>query len=91
MKSWYENRMESGVSHRGQAVAKGKKVYLTEAQAKLHNRTEEKLVKCDSPKAAVEAAVKADYDESEQANASNKSKSEKQERKAERQRRQAAE
>ncbi len=68
MKTWYQNRMESGVTHRGQNIPKGKKVLLTEAQAKLHNGTQEKVAKTEPPKDSSEAGVLADWSEWTKAN-----------------------
>ena len=66
MKSWYQNRMESGVTHRGQSIPKGKKVLLTEAQAKLHNSKQEKVAKLDKPPTdSKEVGVLADWIEYE--------------------------
>ena len=63
MKSWYQNRMESGVTHRGQNIPQGKMLYLTEAQAKLHNGKQEKVAKTEPPKDSGEAGVLADWEE----------------------------
>ncbi len=64
MKYWYQNRMESGVTHRGQNIPQGKMLYLTEAQAKLHNGTQEKVAKLDQPLTdSKEVGVLADWNE----------------------------
>ena len=63
MKNWYQNRMESGVTHRGQNIPKDKKLYLSDAQAKLHNGKQEKVAKTKPPKDEKEVAVLADWEE----------------------------
>lgn len=63
MKNWYQNRMAESVNHRGQNIPEGKKVYLSEAQAKLHNARTEKVAKTDAPKDQKEVGVLADWEE----------------------------
>ncbi|MEM7756572.1 MAG: hypothetical protein AAF298_00370 [Cyanobacteria bacterium P01_A01_bin.40] len=63
MKTWYQNRMEAGVTHRGQNIPEGKKLYLTEAQAEIHNGSQQKVAECEPPKESKEAGVLADWDE----------------------------
>lgn len=63
MKSWYTTRESVNLQHKSQPIAKGKRIFLTEAQAALHG---EKVEKSEAPKTANEAGVKAEYDEWQQ-------------------------
>ena len=65
MKTWYQNRMESGVKHRGQVIPKDKKLYLSDTHTKQHNAQQEKVFKCEPPKDQKEVGVIADWDEYE--------------------------
>lgn len=66
MKEWYQNRMETGVTHRGQKIPQNKLLYLTSAQVKLHNSGQEKVAKLDKPPTEPnEAGLMADWQEFE--------------------------
>ena len=60
--NWYLNREAGRVNHRGQDIPEGKKIYLSQDQAKLHNRSSEKVAKCSAPTDQKEAAVLADWE-----------------------------
>lgn len=59
-KDWYQNRMETSVTHRGQNIPKDKKLYLSEEQAKIHNANGEKVAKTNPPENDDEVGVLAD-------------------------------
>ena len=64
MKSWYQNRKESGVTHRRQNIPKDKLVYLTKAQADLHNKNGEKVAPIKKPPTKPDdVGVLADWNE----------------------------
>ena len=63
MKTWYQTREAGNLQHRSQVIPEGKKILLTEEQAKLHNKQGEKVAKCDSPTEEKEAGVLAEYQE----------------------------
>lgn len=54
MKVWYQNRMETSVTHRGKQIGKDQKIWLTPDQAKLHG--DQKVQKCEPPKSILECA-----------------------------------
>ena len=63
MKSWYITREAGNLNHRNQIIPEGKKILLTEAQAKLHNTKSEKVAKCEPPKEAKEVGVLTEWEE----------------------------
>lgn len=67
MKNWYQVKVKTGLTHRRTQVKQGQKIYLSDAQAKLHG--ESKLSKTEPPKKAGEAAVKEDLAEYEKGKA----------------------
>lgn len=58
MKDWYQNRMETGVSHRNYRVDQGQKIWLTDAQAKIHG---DKVEKCPPPETLLDCAAPEDH------------------------------
>lgn len=65
MKTWYQNRMQTGVTHRGFNVPEDKYLYLTEAQAEVHNKKEQRVAKVNTPPKKNEVAVLKDWEEYE--------------------------
>jgi hypothetical protein len=56
--------MAEGVNHRGFSVPKDKFLYLTEDQAKVHNKdNEQRVAKVETPPKKDDVAVLADFDE----------------------------
>ncbi len=58
MKDWYQNKMETGVSHRNYGDKKRKKIWLTNDQAKIHG---DKVEKCPPPKTISDCAAPEDH------------------------------
>lgn len=64
MKDWYQNKMKTGVNHRGFNVPQHKFLYLTEAQSKVHNKSDkERVAKVERAPKKEEVAVMADWEE----------------------------
>ena len=61
MMNWYETRISERVQHKGQMIPNGAKIYLSDAQKDLHNRGEEKVVKCEAPNSKDGVAVLEDW------------------------------
>ncbi|MDJ0591126.1 MAG: hypothetical protein QNJ72_14210 [Pleurocapsa sp. MO_226.B13] len=72
MKNWYLTREAGNLQHRGLPIPEGKKIMLTEEQAKLHNKAGEKVVLTDAPKEAKEVGVLAEFQEWTKAKPENK-------------------
>ena len=62
MMNWYETRMSGRVQHKGQMIPSGAKIYLSDAQKDLHNRGEEKVVRCEAPNSKDGVAVLEDWE-----------------------------
>ena len=60
MKSWYSTKDGSNLSHGNVAIKPGQKIFITEAQAKLHG---EGIEKSEAPQSADEAGVKTEFEE----------------------------
>ena len=60
MKSWYTTRDGANLQHKSQPVTNGKRIFLTEAQAKLHG---DAIEKSEAPTKVEDAGVKSEYDE----------------------------
>ena len=60
MKNWYSTREGVNLQHKSQSIEHGKRIFLTDAQAKVHG---DKLELSEAPKTAIEAGVKAEFDE----------------------------
>jgi hypothetical protein len=70
MQAWYQTKEECSIQHAGQIIEPSQKILLTEELAALHNSISEQLVACEAPVDFTGAAVKADFDEYESAQAS---------------------
>ena len=60
MKNWYTTREGANLQHKSQPISEGKRIFLTEAQAKLHG---DAIDSVEAPKSADESAIKSEYDE----------------------------
>ena len=60
MKSWYSTKDGSSLSHGNVAIKPGQKIFITEAQAKLHG---DKVEKSEAPTTSDDAGVKAEFEE----------------------------
>lgn len=60
MKNWYKTREGATLQHKSQAITKGKRIFLTEAQAEVHG---DAIEKAEAPSSAEESAIKSEYDE----------------------------
>ena len=58
MKSWYQVKVPTGLSHRGKSVEEGKLICLREVQAKLHG---DKLEKAEDPKTILDCAFPIEH------------------------------
>lgn len=57
-KTWYQHKMETGFTHRGNPVHKGQKVWLTDKQAEgLKGR----IMECDPPESILDCAAPEDH------------------------------
>ncbi|NJK56914.1 MAG: hypothetical protein HC939_13350 [Pleurocapsa sp. SU_5_0] len=69
MQAWYQTKEGCSLQHAGQIIEPSQKILLTEELAALHNSINEQVAACDAPADFQDAAVKADFDEYESAQA----------------------
>ncbi|NJO98987.1 MAG: hypothetical protein HC764_25820 [Pleurocapsa sp. CRU_1_2] len=69
MQAWYQTKEGCSLQHAGQTIEPSQKILLTEELAALHNSINEQVVACDAPADFQGAAVKADFEEYESAQA----------------------
>ncbi len=60
MKHWYQTREGASLHHKNQLIAEGKRIFLTEAQAKLHG---DKLENSKAPTKPEEAGINEEYEQ----------------------------
>lgn len=58
MKNWYTTRDGVNLQHKSKPISTGKRIFLSEAQAKLHGS---KVVKADAPKSVDDVGVKQEW------------------------------
>lgn len=71
MEKWYQTKEGCNLQHAGQVITAGKKIFLSEDLASLHNSVGEQLVVCDEPASIEEVAVIAEWDYLQEQKANN--------------------
>lgn len=62
MEAWYQTKEGCSLQHAGAIIPHGKKIFLPEELAALHNSTTEQLIKSEEPTSLEETGVKAEWD-----------------------------